>query len=281
MEKILVTGLSGFVGRHFLEFIDKNEIPAEILGLDVSPNKAAGGLYKKLNCASASIDLLDAGATQSCLSQFQPSSILHLAASSSVAYSWQNPAAGFRNNINAFFNLLEAVRLLKLPARILAVGSAEGYGHVRREDVPLRETQPLAPGSPYAAARASQEQLAKVYQRGYGLDIVMTRSFNHIGPGQRDDFAVAAFVKQLVGIKKKSTPDSKLIVGDISVVRDFLDVRDVVRAYYRLLKKGRGGEVYNVCSGRGYALEEAHRDADPAIGDTPEDRSRPGPDSAG
>lgn len=81
MEKILVTGLSGFVGRHFLEFIDKNEIPAEILGLDVSPNKAAGGLYKKLNCASASIDLLDAGATQSCLSQFQPSSILHLAAS--------------------------------------------------------------------------------------------------------------------------------------------------------------------------------------------------------
>jgi GDP-4-dehydro-6-deoxy-D-mannose reductase len=110
--------------------------------------------------------------------------------------------------------------------------------------------------SPYAVARVSQEMLSKVYIHGYKLDVIMTRSFNHIGPGQKEIFVVSSFAKQLTDLAKKSAKQGQLRVGDISIVRDFLDVRDVVSAYYLLFEKGHSGEIYNVCSGQGKALSE-------------------------
>jgi GDP-4-dehydro-6-deoxy-D-mannose reductase len=161
----------------------------------------------------------------------------------------------FRNNTNIFLNLLDAARKVNPEARILSVGSSEEYGAVKEEDLPLREDSPLNPVSPYAVARVSQELLSKVYADGYGLDIVMTRSFNHIGTGQKDIFALSSFARQLAKIKKAGLSGGELTVGDVSVVRDFIDIRDVVEAYNVLFERGRRGEIYNVCSGRGNTLK--------------------------
>jgi GDP-4-dehydro-6-deoxy-D-mannose reductase len=139
----------------------------------------------------------------------------------------------------------------------LSVGSSEEYGNVPSECIPIKETTQIQPVSPYAIARVSQEMLSKCYVSSYGLDIILTRSFNHIGPGQRDIFVVASFAKQILeNIKAGQTDNIKLSTGDISIIRDFLDVRDVVIAYHLLLEKGVSGEIYNVCSGTGRTLGE-------------------------
>lgn len=158
--------------------------------------------------------------------------------------------------MDIFLNLVEIVRANAPACRILSVGSSEGYGNVDSSLLPLREKYSLKPSNPYAVARVAQEQLSKIYCNGYGLDIVMTRSFNHIGPGQKEDFVISSFAKQLVEIKKGIRKEKKLITGDIAVIRDFLDVRDVVEAYYSLFIDGIRGEVYNICSGHGISLNE-------------------------
>ncbi|MBE0557974.1 MAG: GDP-mannose 4,6-dehydratase, partial [Proteobacteria bacterium] len=144
---------------------------------------------------------------------------------------------------------------LGLSCRILSIGSSEEYGNVAAEDLPLKEDHPLNPVSPYAVARVSQELLSRVYSNGYHLDIVMTRSFNHIGPYQKETFAVPAFANQLLEAKKRGLDQGDIVAGDVDIIRDFVDVRDVVAAYYALLERGLKGEVYNVCSGKGVALK--------------------------
>jgi GDP-4-dehydro-6-deoxy-D-mannose reductase len=152
-------------------------------------------------------------------------------------------------------NVLDQARVRGIDCRILSVGSSEEYGNIDTEKLPLREDMPLNPVSPYAVARASQEMLSKVYVDGYGLDVVMTRSFNHTGPFQRDAFVVPSLARQLVAIARGAAPP-RLVTGDLSVVRDFVDVRDVVRAYHALLLHGQAGEVYNVCRGEGHSIAE-------------------------
>ena len=155
-----------------------------------------------------------------------------------------------------FLNLVELVRISNNNCRILSVGSSEEYGDVAENDLPLTEEHPLKPLSSYAVARVSQEMLSKIYADGFALDIIMTRSFNHIGPGQKDIFVISSFAKQLVQLSKNIESKATLTTGNLSVIRDFLDVRDVVKAYYLLLKKGRSGEVYNICSGNGILLSD-------------------------
>lgn len=256
MNKYLITGFSGFVSRHFLDYLDSLAAKAEVLGLDSITPDFPLGQYNNISCRFESVDLLDKNRLDNVIYQFQPRYVLHLASYSSVAYSWKDPIAGFRNNTNIFLNLVEKIRGLDLECRVLSIGSSEEYGNVLPVDVPLAEEHPLKPVSPYAVARVAQEMLSGVYAEGYGLDIVMTRSFNHIGPRQREVFAVSSFAKQMIESKKKGEPECRLTVGDVSVVRDFLDVRDVVKAYHLLLKQGRKGEVYNVCGGVGISLKE-------------------------
>jgi len=253
--KYLLTGFSGFVSRHFLAFLDQQDSGAQVLGVDVNDPDFDVRTFKNLKCSFRQIDLLNRDEVSNIISQFQPDFILHLASFSSVAFSWKNPVESFANNTNIFLNLLEKVRTMNLNCRILSVGSSEEYGNVKVKDVPLSENTRLNPVSPYAVARVSQELLTKVYVESYGLDIVMTRSFNHIGPGQKDIFVVSSFARQMVEMKK-SKAAGELITGDLSIVRDFLDVRDVVKAYFLLLQKGRTGEIYNVCSGVGNTLEQ-------------------------
>lgn len=249
MKKYLITGIGGFVGRYFWEYLLEHEPEAQVLGLDMmqaAPWTHPSFRYSQLN-------LMDAPALRGIIADFQPDYIVHLASISSVGQSWKAPAACFTNNTTIFLNLVEAVRAECPSARLLSIGSSEEYGNYPPEAMPLREEYELRPCNPYAVARVAQEMLSKLYAESYGLNIMMTRSFNHIGPRQKDVFVVPSFVKQLVEIKKNGGKGT-MRVGNINIIRDFLDVRDVVDAYYRILTQGAPGEVYNVCSGHGVRL---------------------------
>jgi len=251
--KYLITGISGFVAGHYLEYLFRKNPSAEVIGID----EEAPDFYflkkdvrKKIKVYHRS--LLDEAWVQGIVKEAAPDYIVHLASQSSVAYSWKNPVESFRNNTNIFLNLIEAVRRASLDARVLSVGSSETYGAVDRKNIPLTEENPLNPVSPYAIARVSQEEFSAVYAKAYGIKIVSTRSFNQLGPRQRDIFVISSFAKQVAEAKKGKR--DKIKTGDLKIVRDFIDVRDVVRAYDLLLQKGKVGEIYNVCSGEGHAL---------------------------
>ncbi|MBK7678146.1 MAG: GDP-mannose 4,6-dehydratase [Chitinophagaceae bacterium] len=254
--RLLITGFTGFVSQHFLALLNKEEPGSVVLGIDKNSPDFDFSDYSTLTISFENIDLLNRSATDQILESFQPEYILHLASVSSVAQSWHTPLDSFVNNTNIFLNLVEQIRLKKSNCRILSVGSSEEFGEVTEKELPLTEEHPLKPVSPYAVARVSQEMLSKIYADGFSLDIIMTRSFNHIGPGQREVFVISSFAKQLVQLAKNKSADNTITTGNLSVIRDFVDVRDVVRAYYLLLKKGRRGEVYNICSGKGILLQD-------------------------
>ncbi|CAN5368091.1 GDP-mannose 4,6-dehydratase [soil metagenome] len=243
--RYLVTGCFGFVGAYLVEAIHRADPAAEIIAVDRVPAPASFPAVTR----SAVLDLLDLDATAAVIAREQPDRLVHLASLSSVGLSWHEPITSFTNNTNIFLNVLECVRRHSPRTRVLSIGSSEQYGLVTEADLPLRETQPQRPLSPYAVARVAQEHLGEVYVRGYGLDIVQTRSFNHVGAGQSAQFVISALAKQFA-------EGSKIRVGTTSVVRDFLDVRDVVAAYLALLDRGVRGEVYNICSGRGVSIAQ-------------------------
>ncbi|MCY7293373.1 MAG: GDP-mannose 4,6-dehydratase, partial [Ferruginibacter sp.] len=211
--------------------------------------------YKFVEYNFVKLNLLDKEDVAKILLNFLPDFILHLASYSSVAYSWKNPVDAFVNHSNLFLNLVDQVRLLGIKCRILSIGSSEEYGKITDDEIPLKESARTKPQSPYAVARVAQEMLSEIYANDYKVDIILTRSFNHIGPGQKDIFVISSFAKKLTDIKKNIGYSNKINVGNITVTRDFVDVRDVVRAYYLLLQKGKTGQVYNICSGKGYTLE--------------------------
>ncbi len=257
MDRILITGISGFVGRHFLKFLSEQREECKVCGIDIRiPSYDVEEYKKKLGLKIEVVDLLNISAVREIIEAFQPNYILHLASFSSVAYSWKHPADSFVNNTNIFLNLVTAVRETCPDCRILSIGSSEEYGNVTEDDIPLRENMSTAPVSPYAVARVSQEMLSRLYVLHYGMDIVMTRSFNHIGPWQDERFVIPSFIMRSLELKKKGLSEGTIETGDVSIIRDFVDVRDVVRAYWLLLKKGKRGELYNVCSGNGHKLSD-------------------------
>jgi len=249
-ETYLITGASGFVGGHLLAHLLKTD-PELIIGTCRKPCDNPFGPKVQFE----SLDLNDQKGISKLILKYKPTKIVHLAAESSVQYSWDHPTKSFNNNVNIFLNVLEAIRLNKHECRILSIGSSECYGIVQKSDLPLDEKTTLNPVSPYAVARVAQELLCKVYTDSYGLDIVLTRSFNHFGPGQDKRFVIPAFVRQVVE-RKKNNSKEPIKTGNLEIVRDFLDVRDVVRAYSLLLERGKTGEVYNICRGDGFSLKQ-------------------------
>ncbi len=254
--KILITGIAGFAARHFLNYLNENEPNSEVAGIynETYPYFDAEKL-SNLTIFLHKINLLDKEKTAEVIESFNPQYILHLAGRSSVANSWKFPAESITDNTNFFLNIVETVKKLHLKCRILSVGSTEEYGNAN-EGLPLKETDCPEPASPYGVARVLQQKLVKIYADSFGIDIVHTRSFNHIGTYQKPDYVIASFAKQIVQQAKERKHPIKLITGDVEVMRDFSDVRDVVRAYYLLLKKGAKGETYNVCSGKSYILKD-------------------------
>lgn len=256
-DKFLITGFSGFVSKHFIDFLENNKISADVLGVDVNDHINFDFTNKTyVNCTFEKIDLLNKVSVETIIKNFQPNYVLHLASYSSVAMSWKMPVESFTNNTNIFLNLIETIRLLGINCRILSIGSSEEYGNVLDGNVHLTEEHVLNPISPYAVARVSQEMLSKVYTDSYDMDIIMTRSFNHIGTHQKDIFVIPSFVKKMIALKENAIGVKELTTGDTSIVRDFVDVRAVVEAYYLLFKKGKKGEIYNICNEKGTSLNE-------------------------
>ena len=244
----LIIGGAGFVGPYLLHELNKindtvfiTKMPFEKLDLDCS------GIYD--------MDLLDPGQIDKVLSECRPDRIFHLAAQSSVYLSWKKPELTLNVNNMGALNLLESVRRLNISPRILMVGSGEEYGYLKPTDIPVKEDTVLRPGNIYAATKAFQNMLSSVYHRAYGMDIICTRAFNHIGKSQMPGFVVPDFCKQVAEIEVKGlSPVIK--VGNLSSKRDFSDVRDVVRAYVLLMEKGRSGETYNIGSGKAMEIRK-------------------------
>jgi GDP-4-dehydro-6-deoxy-D-mannose reductase len=256
MKSILITGISGFVGGHFTRYILNKKPDLVIHGISRS-NPAWDFIPDKDSILEAiafhQCDLLDSKKINEVIGEIQPDYIIHLASFSSVSQSWKDPLASFLNNTNAFLNIVEAVRIQGFNTKIVSIGSSEEYGIVKESDLPLSEKKHVAPANPYAVARVSEEHLALIYAKGYQLDICCTRSFNHIGPGQSDQFVVSSIARQFAEIAiHHKKPVVKIGAG--SIIRDFIDIEDVIRAYDAILEKGQTGEVYNVCSGKGYSI---------------------------
>ena len=258
MNKILITGFSGFVSKYFIEYLEENKIESTVLGIDLFKSNIREDKFKYVKIYFKQIDIFDKENVEKVICDFKPDYLLHLASFSSVAFSWKNPVESFQNNTNIFLNIAEGIRQNNLSTRILSIGSSEEYGNLGQEYIPLKEDYPTRPISPYAVARLSQEMISKVFVSGFNMNIIMTRSFNHIGPRQNKVFVISSFARQLCQIKLDGGK-GVIETGDVSIIRDFLDVRDVVDAYFKLLMYGEVGEVYNVCSGKGITLEEIIR----------------------
>jgi GDP-4-dehydro-6-deoxy-D-mannose reductase len=231
--KLLLTGSDGFVGS-----LLKRERPCVSLIDD-------GG----------NVDLRDADRLRHAVARIAPDAVIHLAAQTFVPESFARPRETYEINFFGTLNLLEALNAADFAGRFLFVGSGDSYGLVAPDELPIDEAQPLRPRSPYAVSKAAAEALCYQWSQSEAFAIVMTRSFNHIGPGQSERFVVSDFARQVVEIRKGLRPPL-IRTGDIDVTRDFTDVRDVVEAYLLLLEQGRRGEDYNVCSGSEQSIRD-------------------------
>lgn len=249
MKRALIIGAAGFVGNYLIDHIQKNCI------WSIAVTKMPYEVIEKENVDVFDLDILNKIQIQQLLEEIRPDYIFHLAAQSSVAVSWKNPALTIDVNIKGSINVLDAVRNLDYKPRILLIGSGEEYGHVQQKEVPILEDNVLRPGNIYAATKACQNMLGRIYAQAYGMDIIMVRAFNHIGPNQTPTFVVADFCKQVAEIEL-GEKEPIIYVGNLSAKRDFSDVRDVVRAYTLLMDFGKAGETYNVGSGQAIAIQD-------------------------
>ncbi len=239
----LVTGASGFVGRHLIDLL-QSETKWSLIGVQGHPGPREPGV-KQLVC-----DLLDADLTSRVIERHRPDVIFHLAAQAYVPKAVANPAETLVNNAVSQVNLLESCRAAGIDPVVVVVSSAEVYGAVSPNEIPISEDQRFQPRNPYAVSKVTQDMLGLQYFLSYKMKIVRVRPFNHIGPGQNDRFVVSSLARQIAEIER-GLADPVLLVGNLDSVRDFLDVRDVVRAYLCVAKAGFSGNVFNVASGTG------------------------------
>lgn len=252
MKKAFVTGLTGFVGTHLATHLLENNF--SVTGTYLT-EESASRFELKDKVELQQLDLLDGEKTLSVLSSTKPDYIFHLAALSSPRESFKYPKKTFENNISSQLNLFEAVKKLEMPeVRILIVSSAEVYGHVDQENIPIDEETPLNPTNPYAVSKIAQDFLGLQYFQSDNLKIVRVRPFNHTGPGQSPAFVIPAFAKRIVEIEKGK--EKMMSVGNLTSKRDFTDVRDMVKAYVLALEKGKTGDVYNLGSGKSYLISD-------------------------
>ena len=242
--KHLITGIEGFVGGYLLEAIldAGHEVYGTFYDRSTLTERA------KQNCTLEEIDIRNQEKVDSLIDSIHPDIIFHLAAQSSAAVSWKEPQLTMDINIIGTVNLLEGIKKYSPKTRVVMIGSSEEYGLVSADDNPISEEVALRPGNPYSVSKVTCEELCKLYISSYNLDIVMTRSFNHIGVRQSTVFVIADFAKRIAEISMQQR-EPEFLVGNLSVKRDFTDVRDVVDAYLMLVDKGVSGEVYNVGSG--------------------------------
>ena len=250
-EKVLITGADGFVGRHLASFLADKE-GAEVLGLDLDQPKFVQPWDR---CDYGLCDVQDRDKVFSYIEGFSPDYVFHMAAQSSVRYSWEEPQLTYDIALKGQANVLDALRAVELDAVVHIACSAEEYGRVKEEDLPIKEDHPLRPASPYALSKVMQDYHAVFCHQAYGTRVIRTRAFNMTGPGQAPQFVVSDFARQIAEIEAGER-EAVIRVGNLEARRDFADVRDLVGAYWLLVRNGVPGEVYNVCSGCDHSIRE-------------------------
>ena len=251
--RLLITGITGFVGSHMAEYALAHG--AEVFGSSRWRSRTENIEHLRSQIKLIECDLRDLASVRGLLETAEPTHVVHLAAQSFVGASWQTPAETLSTNIISQVNLLEGIRRFTVAPRVLVVGSSEEYGFVCPDELPIRETNPLRPLSPYAVSKVAQDVMGYQYFMSYGLPIIRTRAFNHEGPRRGEVFVTSNFAKQVAEIEA-GMREPTMSVGDLTPRRDFSDVRDVVRGYWLLLERGEPGEVYNLCSGRSWAIQQ-------------------------
>ncbi len=236
-RRLLVTGRSGFVGRTLSAMLEGSE---------------HGKRWSLVDVPDA-LDLRDRDAAVRLVAETRPDAVIHLAAQSAVPESFRDPETTLQVNVVGTLHLLQALEAGGFVGRLLYVGTGEVYGLVPEAELPVAEARLPRPRNPYAVSKLAAEALCWQWNASHRLDVVLARPFNHIGAGQSDRFAVSDFAHQIARIKRGHRPPV-IRVGDLTVTRDFTDVRDVIEAYFALLVRGIAGEAYNVCSGTEHSM---------------------------
>ena len=251
MVKYLITGANGFCGRHLADVLVGGSNSVYGISRSIPDDLVAqhpAVTYEQCN-------LIDHTSVYNMLKKIEPDCIFHLAAESSVASSWRSPVNIMNNNMLSQINIFEAVRELELSTRIIVACSSEEYGLINESDLPVNENCCFNPLSTYAVSKVSQDMLAYQYFKSYDMDIVRVRSFNLTGPGRPPTYALSSFAYQIAEIEKNKSKNI-ISVGNLDVKRDYTDVRDAVKGYYKIALEAKPGAVYNLCSGKAYNLRD-------------------------
>jgi GDP-4-dehydro-6-deoxy-D-mannose reductase len=253
--RALVTGVSGFVGGHLCEHLVAEG--DQVVGLSASGKWPPDAAHLGRSVRIERLDLIEAGEDElaDVLRRKQPEVIYHLAAQSNPQQSVADPRGTWALNLGGALNLLEAVKASGLKPRVILVSSGTCYGDPAPASIPVREDCPLRPNNPYAASKAAADLLGIQHHLAHGTDVIVVRPFNHAGPRQSPRYVLAALAAQVAEVE--AGRKDVIEIGNLDVVRDFTDVRDVVRGYRLLAARGTAGEIYNLGSGRGTRIAEA------------------------
>jgi GDP-4-dehydro-6-deoxy-D-mannose reductase len=251
--RALITGVTGFAGSHLAEYLVART-DLEVWGTDIISNdRKIAEIRDDLHFAEG--DMSEPEVVSTILTQAQPDYVFHLAAQAFVPLSWRDPWQTIANNIRAQLNILQTLANSGVRPRVLIVGSADEYGMITPDELPITEATPLRPYSPYAVSKIAQDMLGYQYYVSHDLPVIRVRPFNHIGPRQSPAFVTSDFAKQIAEIEA-GLQEPQIYVGNLEAKRDFTDVRDMVRGYYLALEHGEVGEVYNLAAERAYSIRE-------------------------